>query len=232
MELRAGQGGHRGRWCCWRQEINMAPAAAATAGARDGGQPMSCFGQFEPCLVIVLNMEDSLVYYKHASQIYWFKFDLTDVLAVNQVAVELLASGNINLLLRTLTRHTSLQSFTNWPAHPPPCCSITRNSPGQHLHCQLPTCYLSTRQPVNLSTCQPVNLSTCQPVNLLTYQPVNLLACQHVNMSTCQPVNLSTWTSEYLNIWRRKKLWLTYWLTDWPTDNMTTWDASAPKKNK
>ena len=91
----------------------MAPAAAATAGARDGGQPMSCFGQFEPRLVIVLNMEDSFVFIKNASRLHFFKSDLTDVLAVNQLAEELLASGNINLLLRTLTRHPGLQSFTN-----------------------------------------------------------------------------------------------------------------------
>ena len=177
MELRAGQGGHRGRWCGWRQEINMAPAAA-TAGARDGGQPMSCFGQFEPRLFIVLNMEDSLVFSKTASRLHWIKSDLTDVLAVNQVVEELLASGNINLLLRTLTRHTGLQSFTNWPAHSPPCCSITRKSPGQHLHCQLPTCYLSTCQPVNPSTHQRVNLSTRQPntCQVFTWQlVVNLL---------------------------------------------------------
>ena len=131
-------------------------------------------------------MEDSLVFSKHASRLHWFKSDLTDVLAVNQVVVELLASGNINLLLRTLTRHTGLQSFTNWPAHPPPCCSITRKSPGQHLHCQLPTCYLSTRQPANLPICQPVKSSIhwqlvdCQPVNLLQVIPLTFVVnhCQ------------------------------------------------------
>ena len=176
MELRAGQGGHRGRWCCWRQEINMAPAAAATAGARDGGQPMSCFGQFEPRLVIVLNMEGFLSFAK-----------------------PLLGCISSSLIWQMSWRSTR-SWWSCWPQETSIFyCGHWRGTPAYSLlPIDLPTRPLAAQLLENHqdNTC----IVSCQ---LVTCQPVNLPTCQSVNPSSqvftdnSLTVNLSTYCRSY-----------------------------------